>query len=306
MYTKRIMAFAVAGLFLFILALGGCGKKDMLLEYRMPKGEEVKYKIKTTDSATSSMSGGPSATKPGDAATTNQVKQILEAEISQKVKDVDKEGIMTIEVTYNNFKLTVERDGKSQEIPTAAMEGKSVTMKMNKRGKIIEMEGEDGSATTGSMNQMNQTNAIFPEKAVKLGETWENKDNKTEIPIPGVDAKIVQNIESTFTLDSIEKVDKVECAKISMKSTVTQKTEKQKPKSTTGSGNTTPPPPAVSIEGKGEGKVSGTIYFALNHGKIVKYTSEMTMTNAMTLSQGSRKQSTTNKMQRSMTMELIK
>ncbi len=89
----------------------------------------------------------------------------------------------------------------------------------------------------------------------------------------------------------------IDCAKIAIKETITQKTEKgKKPASQ----------PDVSMEIKGEGKVGSTLYVAVKTGKIVKHESEMTMTVSRLRVEGSKKQSASSKMQRSMVMELIK
>lgn len=285
--TKRVYTVLFAALIFVSFIFTGCGKKEISLEYNLPKGEESKYKIKSDSTVTT--------TSPDNKKIS--IKTSTQAEISQKVKSVEKDGNFVMEVTYNNMKVTLEREGKTQDLPTGGIDGKSVSMKMSKRGKLLEFEGGELGAGADNVKQLGQMNAVFPEKSLKIGESWENHDSMSNpIPIPGADIKMVQNIDSKYTLTSVEKVNDIECAKINIESKITLKTEKGK------DADKNP----VKIDGNGEGNVKGTLYFAINKGRVVKADMSVSMVNSMTIQEKDKKQSTSHKIESSMAMELIK
>ncbi|MDQ7822095.1 MAG: DUF6263 family protein [Candidatus Eremiobacteraeota bacterium] len=281
MNPRTILSILIIAL--LVIPMAGCGKKVVNLEYRLPKDDLSKYKISTSSTINTTASDGKNST----------MKTTTDAEISQKVKDVSKTGDLVLDVTYNNVKITLERDGKTQTMPTGALDGKTVNMKMSKKGKLLEVEGEEIDSG-GGMKQLSQMNAVFPDKPVKIGDTWENTDT-SDIPLGAPELKMVQKVTSKYTFQSIEKMNNIECAKVTVAATLNQEVQKGKDVDKL----------PVKIDGKGEGKVDGTFYFGITKGKVVKAEMIMDMDNTMNIQQKAKKASTSTKVKMNMSMELI-
>jgi len=276
-------------LFSFLLVsiffLTGCGKSTVDLQYRMNKNDESLYKLKSTQTMTMTLPEG----KNKKRKVTSQM------EYTEKVKDVDKQGNLTIDVTYKNIKASEEMDGQTLELPTGAFEGKTINMKMNKRGKVIEYEGDKIDNTPEDMKQYFNRSTEFPEKPLKIGESWD--DNKTnEVPMPGGAMKMIETRNTKYTLDGIEKVNNIECAKISFTSKIDQKLQK-------GEGADKAP---TQFDQSGKGEAKGTYYFGLKKGRIVKSDATLDMSTTMTISQKDKKQSASQKVSQTTSIELIK
>lgn len=286
MYTAKISHLfsflLVSVLFLF---LTGCGKSTVDLQYKMSKNDESLYKLKSTQSMTMTMPEG----KNKKRKVTSQM------EYTEKVKDVDKQGNLTVDVTYKNIKASEEMDGQTLELPTGTFEGKTVNMKMSKRGKVIEYEGDKIESTPEDMKQYFNKSTEFPDKPLKIGESWD--DNKTnEVPMPGGNMKMVETRNTKYTLDGIEKINNMECAKISFTSKIDQKLQK-------GEGADKAP---AQFDQSGKGDAKGTYYFALKKGRIVKSDAELNMTTSMTISVKDKKQTASQKVNQTTSIELIK
>ncbi len=272
----------ISALFLFLV---GCGKSTVDLQYKMGKGDESLYKLKSTQAMTMTLPEGK-----------NKKRKVLsQMEYTEKVKDVDKQGNLTIDVTYQNIKASEEMDGQTLELPTGTFEGKTVNMKMNKRGKVLEYEGDKIDNTPEDMKQYFNRSTEFPDKQLKIGETWD--DNKTnEVPLPGGLMKMVETRNTKYTLAGIEKVNNLECAKISFSSKIDQKLQKGE--------NADKAPTQFDQTGNGEAK--GTYYFALKKGRIIKSDAELNMSTTMTISQKDKKQTASQKVNQTTSIELIK
>jgi hypothetical protein len=268
-----------------IFFLTGCGKSTVDLQYRMAKNDESLYKLKSTQTMTMTLPEG----KNKKRKVTSQM------EYTEKVKDVDKQGNLTIDVTYKNIKASEEMDGQTLELPTGAFEGKTINMKMNKRGKVIEYEGDKIDNTPEDMKQYFNRSTEFPEKPLKIGESWD--DNKTnEVPMPGGAMKMIETRNTKYTLDGIEKVNNIECAKISFTSKIDQKLQK-------GEGADKAP---TQFDQSGKGEAKGIYYFGLKKGRIVKSDATLDMSTTMTISQKDKKQSASQKVSQTTSIELIK
>jgi hypothetical protein len=274
------------GMFLCLVALTGC-KREVTLGYKLPKDDVSVYKLKIVTSEHITL-------LPDNKNVSG--KQTFEAEVTQKVTNIDKEGNLTIEMTYNNLKQVVEADGKTQEIPTGKNEGKQVTMKMSKLGKILDYQTEDDTDSSENLKQLGQMNAVFPAKPLQIGATWDDEsEQKMPFPNKGSDISFNQKIKNRYKLEAIEKINKLECAKISLDSTITRRLEKG-PKSKN-----------IPIDNKGQGELKGTLYFGVKKGKIVKTEMDSTINSNATVPVSKDKtQKITTKSETTMTMELIK
>jgi hypothetical protein len=285
MAIRRCFVLLMIALLLCSLAGTGC-KQEVKLGYNLPKDDVSVYKLKIiTDEHITLL--------PDNKNISG--KQTFEAEVTQKVTNIDKDGNLTVEMTYNNLKQVVEADGKTQEIPTGKNEGKSVSMKMSKLGKILDYQTEDDNDSSENLKQLGQMNAVFPAKPLAVGASWDD-ESEQKLPFPkGMDISIVQKIKNNYKLEALEKLNKLDCAKISLDSTITRKLEKGAKAA------------KVPIENKGQGELKGTLYFGVKKGKIVKTEMKSTMNGTATVPVAKDKtQKISTKSETTMTMELIK
>ncbi|CQR71028.1 hypothetical protein SOV_45390 [Sporomusa ovata DSM 2662] len=154
---------------------------------------------------------------------TSKVHQIVDMNLSMDVKDVDKDKNVTIDYKYDSIKISTECAGQRMEYDSkqnnernplsqiyGGIIGKSFTVKLDKKGQVLELIGiddiinsmidnikgseEQKKAFKNSLNQSFGDNAIksmikqmtsyYPDKEIKVGDIWDNKyDIKTFFPI---------------------------------------------------------------------------------------------------------------------------
>ncbi|MDQ7822887.1 MAG: hypothetical protein RDV48_08850 [Candidatus Eremiobacteraeota bacterium] len=124
------------------------------LEYKMKKGEEIRYKT-TVDSE--------QTIKEGDQK--QEMVSHLEMVMLQKCSDVAADGTMTVDVVIESG--TLKREGAEEPIPNV---GQVISMKMKKNGEISQ-----------TSVQMDFTQPAFPTKKIAKKEKW-TADSKVNIP----------------------------------------------------------------------------------------------------------------------------
>jgi hypothetical protein len=267
-----------AGILVFSLCLSGCGYN---LEYRLPKGDVSKYALKTVSSSTNTM-----------GANKVTIKQEMEAEITQKIVNVDKDSNLSMEVSYGNIKTTTEQDGKPVQTPP--VKDTNFEMKMSKKGKLLDFVGDDPFMEE-NMKKFSDMKAILPDKTIKVGEIWKNSDSMDiPFPPPAGTLSLKQNVDNVYTFESVETVKKVKCAKIKIETNITQKLDPEKSKAA-----------KDSIDYTGKGTITGYFYFGIGKGKIIKTNTDMTMNSILTVKEGGKgPQKVSNDVKSSMNMEL--
>lgn len=281
MHNGKSLYLVVIGFLLFCLTLSGCGYD---LRYGLVKDETLKYKLET-DVTTTGMAL--------DGSKINN-KQTVQTDITQKVTDVKKEKKtgepqITMEVEYSNTKITAEANGKP--VPTSPVKDTSFEMVINDKGKLVDFTGENVYMEE-FIKKFSGMEAVLPNKRVKKGETWENNDS-AEIPFPPPTGtlKMKQEVKSTYTFENTEKIGKLNCAKIKIDTTINQKLD---------------PKEAKTLGFEGKGKIEGYFYFGIDKGRVVKTTTDTTMTGTITVMQPKKSPiKRSNEVKSKMTMELV-
>lgn len=128
--------------------------KSVLLEYKLKKGKEYKYRLTTITRSTQTIKA--------DTTMVQDVIQTLTYITNLKTVDVDKEGVMEISITFSNIKLVAEANGNhflyesgvtkdSSEILKYAdyesMLNNPFTIRVNKNGELLEIFRTDRMLT---------------------------------------------------------------------------------------------------------------------------------------------------------------
>jgi hypothetical protein len=190
---------------------------------------------------------------------------IINNEMAFKLNMVGKvDENLKIKVTIDSLSIKTESMQGSFDSKIKEVEGKSFTMLISPLGKVVDVSEASGIKYSvegqGNADLSQSFSKIFPdlpEKAVKPGDTWTRDDTistKTET------SSTKQIIQSVNKYEGIEKIDDIECAKISAAITGTMQTNMQN------SGMD------IFMSGPLQGTI--TYYFAVKEGYIVKQVSK--------------------------------
>jgi len=255
----------LAPVFLAICMLAGCAAKTapvwgdpqigIILQYRMPEGQVLKYDSWSETHQTSDVMGQTIET---DIASTNafSVKSNGQKE--------------------NNHQLTITIDGMSIKIQSTQAElepdmgtviGKSFDMTLSALGNELELVGAEAIeydlGPEGTRNISAGFQDIFPnlaERPVKIGDTWPDETTITEKSDRG-EAIIRLSGENTF--EGFETIGGLECVKVSAtySGTIESKGEQQ----------------GFELNTQGDIKGTATWYFAYKEGIFIKQLNEGTV-----------------------------
>lgn len=189
-----------------VFTFSGCGQTDKGISINVNKGD--KYVSDISVNANTSM-------KLGEKAIDSEQKMDMSYDIN--ITDVDKNNNITMQYKYKSIKLTTDSNGQASSYNSknasdnnseageiySGFIGKSFSVKVNKTGKILEVNGV-GSILNSVVDKINTSegqkqtikntlaqsfgdNAIkstlqqsmnyYPNKSVNVGDTWENKYN---------------------------------------------------------------------------------------------------------------------------------
>ena len=255
-FVPVILAIALlAGCAAKTTNLWGDPKTGLILQYRMPENQVLKYQG----------SGGMTM----DMEVMGQAMEIgVDETLAFTVRSKGQK--------EENFQLQVTVDSMSMKITTpqgdlvpdlSPVEGKSFDMTFSPIGEekdvsaaeSIQYEVEPGTL----YNMASKFQAVFPDFAgrpVKIGETWTTKavikegTNRSETSI---------NLDILNTLEGFETMDGMECVRIKAEFTGTVE-------------GTSEPEPGVELVSEGEVKGTDIWYFAYKEGIFVKTVSNGT------------------------------
>ena len=255
----------LAPVFLAVCMLVGCAAKTapvygdpqagVVLQYRMPEGQVLKYDSWGETFQTSDVMG-----------------QTIETDISSS-------SVFTVKSNgqeENNHQLTITIDGMSLKIQSTQAElepdmstviGKRFDMVLSSLGKEVELIGADAIeydlGPEGTKNISSGFQDIFPnlaDRPVKIGDTWPDESTITDKSDSG---ETIIYFSGINTVVGFETIDGMECIKVTAEGTGT-------------------------IESKGEqqgmelvttGEIKGTViwFFAYKEGIFIKQINEGTV-----------------------------
>lgn len=175
-----------------------CAKKTVVIENRYVKGEELRYRLLTKGSGTTSMSGLPG--RPDK--TEMPIGMEMELCYRTAVKDVDARGAAEIETSFERFssvnesgalKVRIEADAKgariiqgetvTKEAPgldgLKALFGKPTALTMDKRGRVLSVARP--GCVEAILPQMDlhaflkHGQFLLPDGPVAVGNSWVEK-----------------------------------------------------------------------------------------------------------------------------------
>jgi hypothetical protein len=256
---------------LAIWMLAGCAVKKanvwgdpetgLILQYRMPENQVLKYKSSAEVTQTMDVMG-----------------QIIDIDIDSSsaftVKSKGKkENNHQLAVTIDSMKIFIASPQGEITPDMSTVKGKSFEMILSPIGKELELIGADAiqyESPDGTKSISAEFQDTFPDLAdrpVKIGDKWPSDSTITDIYSAG-ESKL--HFEGMNTLEGFENVNGMECIKISADVTGTYK----------GTGE------AQGMEVLSEGEIVGksTCYFAYKEGIFVKMVIEGTAEGTVTVS----------------------
>ncbi|MGD2294769.1 MAG: hypothetical protein PVF22_02920 [Candidatus Aminicenantes bacterium] len=249
---------ALSALVVGFLILAGCAVKKgniwgdpdtgLILTYRMPEGEVLKYQTSSETNQSLDVMG-----------------QIVDVEIdgtslfSVQAKGL-KEDNLRLLITIESMSMDVFSSEGELSPDMSTVEEKSFEMILSPLGKELELIGVDAikydMGPEGEHSIESEFQGFFPnfsESAVKVGDTWTSQDVITDVSDTG-EMRII--LDNTHTLDGFETVEGLECVRI--KSSIKGTME----------GEGTQGGMDLVYQGKVEG--TDTLYFAYKKGVFIK------------------------------------
>jgi len=231
-------------------------KGDVKLEYNYPAAKSVKYL---------------SDTKVVQDMDVNGQSMLVNISMTLgcQVKSTGKQGEnLNLEISIDTMAQNVESPQGSAGGSISDVKGKVFTIVISPSGKIVDLSGASKIVYTveGSGEiTMNQSFMgyfpVLPKNAVKEGDTWISNDT--------LDSKAETNtiwmpVEANYKFEGIEKIDGIDCAKISAILSGTRKMTTQSQ--------------GMEIHTSGPFTGTQTMFFAVNEGYFIKQTVVSKMT----------------------------
>lgn len=243
----------------------GDEKTGFILNYRLNPDQVWKYQVNSTENTNMEQMG---------RTIDVESNKLLEYMVRGNGLDEQKNFVST--VTIDTLSVVTKGMGSERSVDLSPLIGKSFGLTFSPKGDELEFSGVDtlvvdfGMMQGGKQNAKNFFRTIFPdlpEKPVKIGETWTDKDTLT---MDQSGMKMNVNSDGKHTLEGLETIDGIECLKISSKTTGVMD----------GAGQTMGMD--MNFEGDLEGK--STWYFAYKKGTFVKVEEEGFMEGTIAIS----------------------
>lgn len=250
-------ALAAAAAVLVVLACGAIPAKSAapaaatVLEYKMPAGRVLTYQTSAEDSRVMDIQG-----QSMDTTTTSKNTFTFKA---KGPKDKN----LLLGATVDDIAISITGPQGDMSPDMTSLKGKSFDMVLSPLGAEVDVTGaealtfdiagESGNLSTGFK-------AFFPDlpgKPVNVGDTWPSSDSIEE---KTGQTTIKIDLQNVNTLEGFEKIDGVDCARISTQVTGT----------ISGTGNQG----GMDLAFSGTTKGKNVWYFAVKEGFFAKMTSE--------------------------------
>jgi hypothetical protein len=240
--------------------------ESIRLVYKPRVGTSTTYKMEVKASA--KVTGMGKEIYPGVPQESTTSSKFI---FSDKILDVTPEGKIYEQLTYTDVHLEMEVEGRRQNLPFAdKLEGKSILMEMDRDGRVISTEGLDqlGEEVKDLRieNMYTQLRPIFPNKELKVGDSW---DNRTESAIPIGGMLIRTKVEEKYTLSGLKQEGNDLCAVIGVNLEIDTKGRSVEKEGGVDVG--------IDIVGKGKGK----IFYAFENSKLLSSRIELDFTSGI-------------------------
>jgi hypothetical protein len=226
----------------------------VVLEYKMPAGRALTYQSKSEEAQVMEVQGQSMDTQTTNAST-----------FTFKAKG-PKDKNFLLGVTIDDIVSTMASSAQGDMSPDmSAVKGKSFDMVLSPLGSEVDVSGAEAityNIATETRNLASGFKLFFPDmpgKPVKVGDSWPSSAG-TEEKTGSMNIRI--DFQNVNTLEGFEKVEGMECARISSQVTGT----------ITGTGNQM----GADLTFSGTSKGQDVWYFAVKEGIFVKATSEST------------------------------
>jgi hypothetical protein len=226
----------------------------VVLEYKMPAGRTLTYQSKAEEAQIMEIQGQSMDTQTTNAATFSFMAKGL------------KDKNFLLGVTIDDIVMTMTSNAQGDMSPNmGAVKGKSFDMVLSPLGSEVDVSGAEAityDLAGDSRNLSSGFKMFFPDmpgKPVKVGDTWPSSAG-TEDKSSSMNIRI--DFQYVNTLEGLETVEGMECARISSAVTGT----------ITGTGNQM----GTDLTFSGTSKGKDVWYFAIKEGILVKTISEST------------------------------
>jgi hypothetical protein len=256
-FKRSIISFVSIAVILLIVSCAskkpfwGDSKSGLILEYRMPEGQALKYQNTMNVVQTMDMMG-------------QEVQNVsnMDLTFSTKSKGI-KNNLHMLGVTIDGLNLSVESPQGNFDPDMSTMIGKSFDMDLSFLGKESNLEGAKKIKYTlgpeGDRDLHSSFQTIFPNlagKPLKIGDTFTTRDT-LNVDEGGISLQMV--FENSNTLAGFETVSGYECVKVTAKVKGTMK----------GSGNQG----GADLELEGDIEADEMWFFAYKKGLLIKQNS---------------------------------
>ena len=170
-------------LLLFIIVSCSVFSQEVSLEYKFKENANHKFKERTKINLTATVLGETISSVSRTLIDIDET--VLSGGENGKVRQVS-EVIESVIDDTNNLDQIQEEDKKT-----------TVTYEMDKRGKTLSIVDEKGETFPGFVAA--DETPIFPDKKVKVGDTWEWKRN-----VDGVKVKAVCTLEKLYSKEGVD------------------------------------------------------------------------------------------------------
>jgi len=239
---------------------GAKPQSAITLVYQFPEGRTLSYRTSSTQTQNLDIMGQAVSTESNSAI-----------EFTLQPKGL-KEGQYQLGVTVNAFKVEAQSPQGGMTADASSVVGKSFDIILSRLGKEIDTSGASSIQYTMGLAGTRDLGASFqavfpdfPERSVKIGDSWPSEDAVTQKSDAG-DIRV--NFSNVNTPEGIETIDGLECLRI--KGTVTGKM----------TGNLEQQGMALLFDAKIDG--TQTWYFAVKEGILVKTETKATIGGVIT------------------------
>lgn len=235
-------------------SIWGDPQTGLILQYRIAQDQLLNYSVSANQISKIDMMG-----------QTMETTTDVNLDFTMKGMGTDDQKNLLSQISINTLDISVNSMMGTNKINTAALIGKSFSMSLSPTGKkeFIDIESVpkmDFGEMSGEQSIRSYFIQLFPElseESVKIGKSWTVQSETNEM---NGNLDLLIKLESNNTLEGLETIDGMECARIKTEATGT----------VSGSGSQG----GMNITFTGDLNTTSTWYFAYKEGQYLKETAE--------------------------------